>query len=625
MKALNQGSPLAALRDFGRNPLRAGRELRDALDADSHAFLTALACEEGLDPGHRGFRYAMILLLHNDVLIPAISNPAATTFQQALRLTRCMLRMDCNFINSLLTAVLMRPALMKDSACTLRILDIVREFVEHLGNWRSITRIHQAGDGRIRMSCARLIAQYRFEDPAGLERFCCADPRVRANIIEMLWTVDKSRAKALLEAASQDPSNRVAGNAWLALYTEGHARSLRRLADMLVSREPKHRATAAWVMGQTRDSRFATRLLEASRSEIPELRKNAMASLARLEPAPPPEEEGILVPAGEAELSFVTAARADEFELWLRATRSDGEFLPGIRGVDFFVWADDELLLDYSAEELRRVHNAALAIVYPADSPRFVEALRKSIVDKPDGHCWALNAYDPSVGESGVKTACFEPRADALAALLEAGPPTSACAEEAVRNVLLEDPKLPERHLVLILDGWGPDPDFDAIEQRCRQSRFRLHVWRFRDAEAPAFSAGQAGAEVWCDPQDAAAADEPAPEYSATAGQRPRRFWEIGEDRPPQPFAPELGAPAEPGGMDAATPSGGAKNRPQLPCVIRDESETALVWPRFVASLTSRYVLRAQRLPTAVTVRDPAATPPRFLPRVALLKGGRNG
>jgi hypothetical protein len=634
------------LRGFEKNPVRAGRELRDALHADSQGLLAALLTEAGSEGNARGIRYAMILLLHNDVLIPSIANPALTSLQEALGVTRYMLKLDSNFINAMLTALLMRPDLIKSATCTIRVLDIVSQFVGHLGNWRSITRIHQAGDGPIRKKCAELIAQYRFEDPDGLERFCRADPRVRANIVEILWSVDRSRAQNLLEAATQDESNRVAGNAWLALYAEGQAKSLGRIADMLESTDRARQVTAAWVMGQTRDGRFASRLLEATRSDMPELRKTAFSGLSRLEPMPKPEPDAFTPRPDESGVTLVSAPESEEgFELWLRVTDSAGEPQRNIKPLDFFVFAEDEPLLDYSVELIGHVHNAAVGIVYPAACAALARAIGESIATKATGHRWALNAYGPSAGTPGEFPA-FESNPNVLKAILDGGRAVSESAAAAVRNLVLLDPKLPERHLVVILDGDEPDPDIETIRSLCREKRFALHCWRFRenfDEEECAevvpggATSGPRGAET---EEDGGEMDELAVPVPAepVKPRGARKFWEIDEDLPPAPAvakAPARSLPvSEPQEKKSGPESSGdrrevsatkvKKRKPAVPGIVRDEENSVSMWPCFVASMSSRYVLRSQRRPTAVSIRL-AGSGARFSAFTRLLKGVENG
>ncbi len=635
------GSPLEPLRDFGRNPVRAGRELRDSLHADSAAFLKALADAGEIDTKDRGFRYAMILLLHNDVLIPAIANPALTTRERALCLTRHMLKMDGNFINSMLTAVLLRPALAQNPTNILRVLDIAQENVEHLGNWRSIARIHQFGDTQVRTRCAGLIARYRFEDPAGLERFCAADPRVRANIVEMLWGVDKSRARSLLEAAARDASNRVAGNAWLALYTEGDIRSLTTLAGMLESPDSRKSITAAWIMGQTRDARFGQLLLGASRSEIPELRKAAIASLSRLDPFPRPDTEAFDRQRYDADVVFVSVPGTEaegekaESEIWVRVVGPGGEFLRGIRPIDFLVWTGVGFSLEYSVEPVIRAQAVALGIVYPAGSEALTDAFRKSLSVRSGGQRWAMTAYERTVtGDSSFRSAAtamerydrgarpqFESDHAKLEELLEGGTPCVFDATEAVRNTLGLEQNATERHLILILDDARSAPEPEAIRELCREKGVRFHCWRFTEEESasPEVEAPSVGSD-----------EKPAAEGRHTGPARPagksggaaRRFWEIDEEKP---VAGAIASAEEPGETALRAGFGGADREDRrLGGIVRTENQCALAWPQFVAALESRYVLRTKKTATAVAIRNATAKPVRFSRKTSLLKGARN-
>ena len=71
------------------------------------------------------------------------------------------------------------------------------------------------------------------------DRLRSSEPRVRANIVETLWSDDREGARALLEVAIRDDDNRVAGNACLAFYNAGDTRSLTRLAEMIESPDLK--------------------------------------------------------------------------------------------------------------------------------------------------------------------------------------------------------------------------------------------------------------------------------------------------------------------------------------------------------------------------------------------------
>ncbi len=473
---------LTVLREFDENPVRAGRELRSALRTDCSAFLAALFNETVFAGNDRGFRFAIDLLVSSDMVIPAIATPSVTSFVEALRLTRYMLGIDSNFLNALLTGLMTRQDLA-DPACTLRVLDLVSECATQLANWRSLIRIHADGDDEIKARCAALLARYRFRDEAGIERFRRSEPRIRANIIQTLWGVSQDQANAILEVAVQDEDNRVAGNACLALYNSGDPRALVHLAEMLSSPEPKKRITAAWVIGECRDGRFASRLLEALRSDLPALRKRSITSLAKLEAIP---AAGATPNSSGLDLCFVSEPATplrSGFELWLHVTNPNGEPAAHLRPVDFFVWsgaqparASEEFLLDYTVEESAQTSAAAVRIVYPAGSEGFERALAASLVQKPAEQSWAVSAYGNAPAESAPATeARFETDATVLAALLESGPVLSADPMEGVNKVLAPESAFDEQHLVLLLDGSSFDPE--SARALCETKKTRLHCW----------------------------------------------------------------------------------------------------------------------------------------------------
>jgi hypothetical protein len=544
---------LTVLREFDENPVRAGRELRSAFRADCSAFLAALLNETVFAGSDRGFRFAIDLLVSNDMVIPAIATPSVTSFVQGLRLTRYMLETDGNFLNALLTALMTRQDLA-DPACTVRVLDLVSECATQLANWRSLIRIHSDGNDEVKSRCAALLARYRFRDEAGIERFRRSDPRIRANIIQTLWGVSQDHANVILEVAVQDEDNRVAGNACLALYNSGDTRALVHLAEMLVSPEPRKRITAAWVIGQCRDGRFASRLLEALRGDLPALRRRSITSLARLEAIPAAGASAPPDSSDDLDLCFVSAPANPAgagYELWLHVARPGGEPAPHLRPVDFFVWSgatpprgDDEFLFDYTAQESAQISAAAVRIVYPAGSERFERALAASLAQKPAEQSWALSSY----GKASVKSAPatdtrFETDKTALTDLLENGTALSSGPMEAVNKALAPESALDEQHLVLLLDG--SSLELEPVRMLCEAKKTRLHCWHLSQNSVPA-------------------------------------------------------------------------------SVSRTEEQSAAIWPRFVASIAARYILRTSVIPAAVAVRDASVKPARFSPRTDLLKGGPN-
>ena len=105
------------------------------------------------------------------------------------------------------------------------------------------------------------------------------DPRTRANAVEALWGNDTAYVRALLRTAARDSNNRVAGNALFALYSIGEMSAIQDLLKLASSEVPRRRASAAWVMGETGDKRFADVLGVLTGDTNATVRKRAFAAL----------------------------------------------------------------------------------------------------------------------------------------------------------------------------------------------------------------------------------------------------------------------------------------------------------------------------------------------------------
>ena len=467
----------AALQSFGHDPVRAGKVLRQALDADTAAFLRTITWNSAFDVNDRGFRYALILLRNSDLLIPAIAGPALTNLEQARGLTKCMLVLDPNFVNSLLEAVFIRPDL-RDTRSVLRILDLIGEFADRLANWRGITRLYQDGDPRIKAKCATLLIRFRFDHNLTEARFEEGDSRVRASIVEALSDRRGERpdpvSARLLETALTDPNNRVAGNACLALYQAGDARALACLAAMLSRESESFQLTAAWVMGKTRDIRFAGLLAGAIRSGRPNLRTAAFKSIGCLDRIPAaagPEAPSLIATSAPAD--------ADHTELWLRAVDHNGRFLRELRSVDCFLFAGPAPVLHYSFESRSTAGNVSVAIVFPVSDLPLAAAFLPGIAEKPRGQAWAFSAYGQTIRpQQQVPAPVYEADSRRLSASVLAGPPGTISVGRSCRSLLRLPHEAGERHLVLFLDGSSEgDLEFQRLRAQCSEGRIRLHCF----------------------------------------------------------------------------------------------------------------------------------------------------
>ncbi len=475
-----------AFQNFARDPARSSRTMRQALAADLEGFVRALVQISPVNVADRGIRYALFLLNNSGELITSLMSPTLMTFPQACSLTKCMVELDVSFVNTMLDVVAggkgkRDPASVgkvPDTPGNLRLLDLIGEFGSYLSNWRPVTRLYQEGSPRIQAKCAALLTRYRFDYQAVAARFGEGDPRVRAGIVEALWAKptgqsgDDGRLSELLQQALVDPNNRVAGNACLALYNAGDSRSLRCLTEMLGRESAEFQVTAAWVMGQSRDIRFAGPLTRAARSSRPELRKTALRSLTSLDPI-------VLDSAGEVPVPEMISAPAetDHWELWIRAFNSQGEPVRGLRSIDFFLAANDLPVLDYDVEFRSESGPAEVRIALPARSGAG-RALMELLHLKPRGQKWALSEYGPELRPSQLIAGPELLQDPArIAATYSAGLPGTLSAGASCRSLLRVQPEGGVQHLVVLLADSAEEFDFERIRAHCRGLRVRLHIW----------------------------------------------------------------------------------------------------------------------------------------------------
>ena len=469
------GSPSAMIEQFARDPVRVGKAMRDALNEDAGGFAEAVARAPNPSAADRGFRYALILLRDSGLLVPMLASPATTSFAQALKIVRVAIESDRNFANSMLDALVGRSELQSGES-VLRILDLVAQCPEHVSSWRRVSRLSDHGDSRVRSKCSSLLARFNFHERRVVTSFEEAEPRERANLLEALWDANPARTAGVVEQALTDSNNRVAGNACLALYRAGNPRALSSLADMLHGEAREFRVTAAWVMGQLRDRRFAGLLRKAAGSDDLVLRRTAIRALTHLDRT---------VNCGIAEgvqAVFVSApAGPAGDEIWISVQDADGRFIKGMAAVDFYLSDGEENpVLDYSVEEVAVTGGVSLRVCWPAANRECREAAASGLSASPPGWEWAVEAYDPlavQTGEASVKSG-FAIEPEAINARLNCAEWSSRNAAESCGNLLALVSSARQQHLIVLVDEENAgNGEMEAVRNQAAMRGIRLHTW----------------------------------------------------------------------------------------------------------------------------------------------------
>jgi len=235
-----------------------------------------------------GCRYLLTLLAASGCAVSLVSDPSLLTGQQAKTVARQIAAIDPLFCTRLARALPEEPAGSGDSRLSplmARLLELIGALQDGQQIFPVAAALLRHPNRHVRSKTALLIGRVR-KSHAWVERqLSDPDPRVRANAVESLWDAATAGARAVFLAAIADSDNRVAGNAIVGLYRLGDAASIGLAAALGDSADSPTRATGAWIMGRTGDTRFVPVLGQMVTDRDPQVRGNVFAALATLKAA----------------------------------------------------------------------------------------------------------------------------------------------------------------------------------------------------------------------------------------------------------------------------------------------------------------------------------------------------
>jgi hypothetical protein len=258
--------------------------IRDALEDNPGKFMreAVTLLKTGLQ--RTGTQHVLSLLVAADRVFDVLCDPALED-AEALEVARSAQRVDgaidVTIARSLAQTMVTSegPVGLSQAGRLMEILDGISDGIRILP---SLVRLLRHTDERVRSKAVLLIGRGKRSTQWVRERLDESDPRVRANAVEALWGVDTVENRQLLRRMLEDRNNRVAGNAMLGLYRLGECSSIAAILKAAAHDAPVFRCTAAWVMGETGDPRFAGYLAGMMREPNPAVRKRAFAALARV-------------------------------------------------------------------------------------------------------------------------------------------------------------------------------------------------------------------------------------------------------------------------------------------------------------------------------------------------------
>ena len=394
---------LASLvRSFDGDTEANRKQIRDLCETGQELFYPA-AIELLNTPGEsRGCQCLVSFLAANGMLLRALSSPDLSR-EEAASLARTARRFD-PLVDVALARGLADSALGSGPggvADPARLLEILSEVADAGRITPSLMRLMRHSDPYLRSKAVKMIGRGSHSAKWVMGRLSESDPRVRANAIESLWGVDTPEARALLNFAASDASNRVVGNALLGLYYLGDSAVLPEIAKLASHESSEFRATGAWVMGETGDPRFADSLRPMISESDATVRKRVFVSLSQLKAsnAQPPVGDawhlaGRLLPADPA---------GGTRRLLLAVATGDFREQPRIAPLQFLLSEGNQHVLNYKIAEKPVPDAISVVFVMPRSSDAaggaFFAGVNECLRWKRPSDMWSILPYVES-GES---------------------------------------------------------------------------------------------------------------------------------------------------------------------------------------------------------------------------------
>jgi hypothetical protein len=282
----NESELYAALQSVDTDRLEAAAELLDCwLSRDGAGFIELLT-GPFVEVRDAPALLPKVLALKHDFLLLALANPAIGSAREIGDIARPLFKSDV-----MLGSRLIRRLIDGIPSCSFTFSDaMVERGLDILYAVDALDRLSiylvqmlQHSNRRIRSKAALLLAPSSRNTTLLLDRYNRApDARVRANLIEGLWSVEATGKSELLWKATKDTNHRVVANALLGLYRLGDPEAVTRLTMLAGDPKPERRGAAAWAMGRTADPRFAEILQKLFRADQGSPRRNALRALVQL-------------------------------------------------------------------------------------------------------------------------------------------------------------------------------------------------------------------------------------------------------------------------------------------------------------------------------------------------------
>lgn len=488
-----------AVEALSTNSQNQGRRLRELLDESPAVFQQVVAAMLGSARDTPELRYVIALLSARGMLVPMLRDLSSTDRGAAGVVAQLAQRMDPRFDRSIARqAPEAKAAPDRARPNPEFLLGLLDALSGGLCLLPLLAPLRESEDPKIRARMALLLgritrAQDWFQtlehDP---------DPRVRANVVESLWSVEGASSLACFERGLQDAHHRVVANALVGLYLQGSTAGVNGLVRLAQHNESPFRAAATWAMGRTGDTRFLPVLRQMRRGPDQDsiVVRNALHAIARINQA--------TMAATRRETRVVclrrTAASTSHLDAQFVALDAESGPLPTLKPTDWQIRANCQPVWDYQADFVPPSARLTTGLVFPTapaeDANRLPlcdAALRTAAYWSRPKDQFAASLYSESAG-SHFQGAALEPLSFGAppkpkstpaftndpAALLATARLSADPIDSLKHLASLLDPSEGDAHLIFVLDAIPEsrcDPaDVASLLPALRESGIRLHA-----------------------------------------------------------------------------------------------------------------------------------------------------
>lgn len=353
-----------AVEALSANSQNQGRRLRELLDEAPAVFQQVVAAMLAGARETPELRYVIALLSSRGMLAPMLQDLSSRDRGAAGVVAQLAQRMDPGFDRSMARQGTeprgKREHTRPDPEFLLGLLDTLSGGLCLLP---MLEPLRESEDPHVRSRLALLLgrvtrAQEWFQ---ALERD--GDPRVRANAIESLWSVRSKTSAGCFVRGLEDDNHRVVANSMVGLYLEGDTAGVSGLVAMAQHESAQFRASAAWAMGRTGDTRFLPVLRQMRRGSDQEstVVRNALQASARINQAT------IAATRVESRVTCLRRRILDDSTLDAIIVAHDEEpgGLPVLKPTDWQIRGNRQPVWSYQAEHVAAGETLAVGLALP--------------------------------------------------------------------------------------------------------------------------------------------------------------------------------------------------------------------------------------------------------------------